>query len=133
MCGGGRLWIGARAGGGGGGTLVHSVRGERFCGTIPLTRGLTSQPAEAPAAARRGFLICKARWQSGHAAACKAVYAGSIPTLASMDFHWRPQFSTHVRFKVSVRAPERHTLTRFDPSSRIRDVSGFRSPTPLIS
>jgi hypothetical protein len=25
-----------------------------------------------------------ARWQSGHAAACKAVYAGSIPTLASM-------------------------------------------------
>ena len=23
-----------------------------------------------------------ARWQSGHAAACKAVYAGSIPTLA---------------------------------------------------
>src|SRR5215831_9343453 len=24
-----------------------------------------------------------ARWQSGHAAACKAVYAGSIPTLAS--------------------------------------------------
>ncbi|CDI01529.1 hypothetical protein BN873_150317 [Candidatus Competibacter denitrificans Run_A_D11] len=25
----------------------------------------------------------KARWQSGHAAACKAVDAGSIPTLAS--------------------------------------------------
>jgi hypothetical protein len=24
-----------------------------------------------------------AKWQSGHAAACKAVYAGSIPTLAS--------------------------------------------------
>jgi hypothetical protein len=32
-------------------------------------------------------LICKARWQSGHAAACKAVYAGSIPTLASRDVH----------------------------------------------
>jgi hypothetical protein len=27
--------------------------------------------------------ILGARWQSGHAAACKAVYAGSIPTLAS--------------------------------------------------
>ncbi len=27
--------------------------------------------------------ITRARWQSGHAAACKAVYAGSIPTLAS--------------------------------------------------
>ena len=39
---------------------------------------------EAPADLRRGFLICKARWQSGHAAACKAVYAGSIPTLASI-------------------------------------------------
>ena len=26
-----------------------------------------------------------ARWQSGHAAACKAVYAGSIPTLASTN------------------------------------------------
>ena len=25
-----------------------------------------------------------ARWQSGHAAACKAVYAGSIPTLACL-------------------------------------------------
>jgi hypothetical protein len=27
-----------------------------------------------------------AKWQSGHAAACKAVYAGSIPTLASTAF-----------------------------------------------
>ena len=26
----------------------------------------------------------EARWQSGYAAACKAVYAGSIPTLASI-------------------------------------------------
>src|SRR5512144_2694346 len=29
------------------------------------------------------FVIALARWQSGHAAACKAVDAGSIPTLAS--------------------------------------------------
>ena len=29
------------------------------------------------------FIDRTARWQSGHAAACKAVYAGSIPTLAS--------------------------------------------------
>jgi hypothetical protein len=28
-------------------------------------------------------MFSEARWQSGHAAACKAVYAGSIPTLAS--------------------------------------------------
>jgi hypothetical protein len=35
--------------------------------------------------AHQGFLVSKARWQSGHAAACKAVYAGSIPTLAFKD------------------------------------------------
>jgi hypothetical protein len=29
-------------------------------------------------------LYPEARWQSGYAAACKAVYAGSIPTLASI-------------------------------------------------
>ena len=39
-----------------------------------------------------GFLHIRwARWQSGHAAACKAVYAGSIPTLASsFDMLARP-------------------------------------------
>ena len=31
------------------------------------------------------ILVGSARWQSGHAAACKAVYAGSIPTLASIS------------------------------------------------
>ena len=29
--------------------------------------------------------VTKARWQSGYAAACKAVYAGSIPTRASIS------------------------------------------------
>ena len=33
-------------------------------------------------AGRLVYLTFLARWQSGHAAACKAVYAGSIPTLA---------------------------------------------------
>ena len=37
---------------------------------------------EAPKAPLRGFLILMAWWQNGHAAACKAVYAGSIPTHA---------------------------------------------------
>jgi hypothetical protein len=27
--------------------------------------------------------LTRARWQSGHAAACKAAYSGSIPLLAS--------------------------------------------------
>ena len=31
-------------------------------------------------------MITEARWQSGYAAACKAVDAGSIPTLASISF-----------------------------------------------
>ncbi len=31
-----------------------------------------------------------AGWQSGYAAACKAVYAGSIPTPASMSNQCRP-------------------------------------------
>ena len=30
------------------------------------------------------FTITMAKWQSGNAAACKAVNAGSIPTLASL-------------------------------------------------
>ena len=49
-----------------------------------------------------------ARWQSGYAAACKAVYAGSIPTLASMlnkqfppppitDPAWLPRRRRHSR------------------------------------
>ena len=33
---------------------------------------------------RCAYAMRMARWQSGHAAACKAVYAGSIPTLASI-------------------------------------------------
>ena len=32
----------------------------------------------------------EARWQSGYAAACKAVYAGSIPTLASNLMGFQP-------------------------------------------
>ena len=36
-----------------------------------------------PASPGFAVLDAWAKWQSGHAAACKAVYAGSIPTLAS--------------------------------------------------
>ena len=31
------------------------------------------------------FFISLAEWQSGHAADCKSVYAGSIPTSASIN------------------------------------------------
>jgi hypothetical protein len=41
-----------------------------------------SVPA-VPRHARGSLFLTKARWQSGHAAACKAAYSGSIPLLAS--------------------------------------------------
>jgi hypothetical protein len=37
-----------------------------------------------------GFDVTSARWQSGDAAACKAVYTGSIPVLASSVSFLRP-------------------------------------------
>src|SRR6266403_3228399 len=74
--------------------------------SIPLREGATRQPGLVAGDACLPFCYAKghramqrkarlmtsfakafglplARWQSGHAAACKAVYAGSIPTLAS--------------------------------------------------
>ena len=45
-------------------------------------------PLQAPhrsTTARLRRLMLRAEWQSGHAAACKAVYAGSIPTSASIS------------------------------------------------
>src|SRR5207244_1797870 len=54
---------------------------------------LQIQEGEPAALTRLSLFVCRARatrgppslagWQSGHAAACKAVYAGSIPTPAS--------------------------------------------------
>ena len=52
-----------------------------------------------------------ARWQSGHAAACKAVYAGSIPTPASTRLIERigrsDELLGFVRFDVSLSPPPR--------------------------
>ena len=64
--------------------------------------------------------ITKARWQSGHAAACKAVNAGSIPTLASSR-----------RFTVVNEPAKRgffHALTVFATSHN----SLNRYPSPSI-
>ena len=45
----------------------------------------------------------RAKWQSGHAAACKAVYAGSIPTLASNTSVWRRTgLSCHAPFNLAI-------------------------------
>ena len=61
-------------------------------------------------------LITEARWQSGYAAACKAVDAGSIPTLASISFFAQARVAELVdatdlksvfRKEVWVRVPPR--------------------------
>ena len=53
-------------------------------------------PVQGETSGNRGFAVFRdaksqrmARWQSGHAAACKAVDAGSIPTLASIRSRFR--------------------------------------------
>ena len=35
------------------------------------------------------IMTCLAGWQSGYAAACKAVYAGSIPASASIVYNYK--------------------------------------------
>ena len=55
--------------------------------TVPKTA--SNVPASQPGSQRfsttqrRPFGGCLARWRSGYAAACKAVYTGSIPVRAS--------------------------------------------------
>ena len=65
-------------------------RGREFESRFPLqfaqSRPRASGPCRLSCNSRSHATdpVSMARWQSGHAAACKAVYAGSIPTLASM-------------------------------------------------
>ena len=48
-------------------------------------------------------LFPKARWQSGYAAACKAVYAGSIPTLASIIYEKDEPSMAHFHVATQTR------------------------------
>ena len=52
---------------------------------IPPAEWLSAAGLTGPGADSRIPALPGARWQSGYAAACKAVYAGSIPTLASIQ------------------------------------------------
>ena len=56
------------------------VASSRLVSRSRMPEGKTSQPQRFPFFVGR---VPQAGWQSGHAAACKAVYAGSIPTPAS--------------------------------------------------
>ena len=51
--------------------------------------------------------ILLAGWQSGYAAACKAVYAGSIPASASIIFEQTNEFKSIILFiLVPINLPE---------------------------
>ncbi len=51
-------------------------------------------------------MMTGARWQSGYAAACKAVYAGSIPTLASNNGRRDRVFGTRCLCMCDARVAE---------------------------
>ena len=69
--------------------------GKCICPLLGIS-GYTASPATT-----------EARWQSGYAAACKAVDAGSIPTLASISFlASRPGGGTGRRYGLKIRCPQ---------------------------
>lgn len=83
-----------------------------------------------------------ARWQSGYAAACKAVDAGSIPTLASISCRvltgpgpllggqvvpLRREHWPHARVAELVDAADLKSAVRKDVPVRVR----LRAPTPM--
>ncbi len=91
----------------------------------PLTDVLRTSPSGVANAAR---------WQSGHAAACKAVYAGSIPTLASTPRRPTmlpsPGGGTGRRYGLKIRWPERAVPVRLRPwaPGTARVSAGFLIP-----
>ena len=82
--------------------------------------------ADAPAASLAG-------WQSGHAAACKAVHAGSIPTPASTDLRAPRRVATRpIAVAARVRASARATLAYTMVALRGRaSVGMMRDPREL--
>ena len=78
-----------------------------------------------------------ARWQSGHAAACKAAYAGSIPTLASIaqSFearHWRAFFVPAAPHAYLCRSPLAGDAPAAPERSIPREQVPYRAPAPML-
>jgi hypothetical protein len=69
--------------------------GERSSTALPFRLGRPQQAVPVP----------RAGWQSGHAAACKAVYAGSIPTPASNSL--RSSGARMIAQRTGDRQPEK--------------------------
>ena len=99
-----------------------------------------------------GVTCFKARWQSGHAAACKAVYAGSIPTLASTSTFLAsirrlparagvgPRTQRNPRVSISVRCcpavnsrVHRHGRAHLEASDRTTPLAPDRDRQPARS
>ena len=75
-----------------------------------------------------------ARWQSGYAAACKAVYAGSIPTLASTYFLRRARVAELVDaadLKSAVRKDVPVRVRRWAPRLRPKAAVLPQADSPL--
>ena len=71
------------------------------------------------------LLIVQARWQSGYAAACKAVDAGSIPTLASNQL-------PEARVAELVDATDLKSVVRKDVPVRVRPRAPFEKLSNLV-
>ena len=101
-------------------------RGREFESRFPL-QFLARNPGQSRGLFFGGAYsaLIEARWQSGHAAACKAVYAGSIPTLASTGSA-RPE-ATSRRFDGTIHGPaDRAALLHAGPlpAEPLRDTTG---------
>ena len=88
--------------------------GREFESRFPLQTSSTTMPIH-----RRRSRFAGAEWQSGHAAACKAVYAGSIPTSASTLFTllWRLNILRPARISHRI---ARRGAENAEPASRTR-------------
>jgi hypothetical protein len=103
-----------------------------------LSRSSKSNPATSSVRDKT-----RAKWQSGHAAACKAVYAGSIPTLASNTSLWeqpwhpasnqggrksQPQWGARAfRYQHPVVDERRDYAAGFQPDFEYRLDTGVRA------
>src|SRR5690625_5187711 len=96
--------------------VEHNLAKVGVAGSSPVSRSrLTKRPGLPGLFCTAGRVRCTicspmARWQSGYAAACKAVYLGSIPGLASRYKQQKagiaPAFCFLFCAILSLRAPE---------------------------
>ncbi|SOZ13552.1 hypothetical protein CBM2626_A140225 [Cupriavidus taiwanensis] len=110
--------------------------------TLPFLFGLNRRTAAA--AAECGYNPAArhlAGWQSGYAAACKAVYAGSIPTSASSckqnGAPWAPFLFSRAAFMARLRRPDVAGMLHYSCRTLFGGLRGLargaacQSPSPI--